>query len=75
MRHSASVSGTVSKIFSKNGTCTITTCEATIAATEISNGLYKIDLAAADLNGDTVTLRFTGTGADATILTIATQPT
>ena len=47
----------------------------TNAVTEIGNGLYKIDLAAGDLNGDIVTLRFTATGADATILTLATQPT
>jgi hypothetical protein len=35
------------------------------SATEISNGFYKINLAASDLNGNTVTLRFTATNCDA----------
>lgn len=42
---------------------------------EISNGAYKINLAAADLNGDTIMLRFTATGADDRLITIVTQPT
>lgn len=42
------------------------------AVTELSNGIYKISLAAADLNGDVVTLRFTGTAADDRLLTIIT---
>lgn len=45
------------------------------SATEISNGWYKIDLAAGDLNGNTVALKFTATGADARNITIVTQPT
>lgn len=44
------------------------------SATEVANGMYKIDLAAADLNGDTITLRFTATGADARLITIKTTP-
>ena len=45
------------------------------SATEVSNGLYKIDLAAADLNGTVISLRFTGTGAKDTDVTIITvQP-
>jgi hypothetical protein len=43
------------------------------SATEISDGFYKIDLDAADLNGDIVALRFTGTNADDTVLTIKTE--
>ena len=43
------------------------------AATEIANGVYNIDLAASDLNGDTVIFRFTGTGADDTLITVVTQ--
>jgi hypothetical protein len=43
------------------------------SASEIGNGWYKIDLAAADLNGDTVALRFTGTAADSRNITIVTQ--
>lgn len=34
------------------------------SATEIGNGIYTINLAAADLNGNTVMLRFTGSNAD-----------
>lgn len=43
-------------------------------ASEIgSTGVYKIDLAAADLNGDTIMLKFTATGADPLVITIITQ--
>jgi hypothetical protein len=45
------------------------------AATEVSNGWYKIDLDAADLNGDMVVLRFTGTGCRATEIFMVTQAT
>jgi len=44
------------------------------SVTEVANGVYKISLAAADLNADTVTLRFTATDCDDTIIVIATQP-
>lgn len=44
------------------------------AVAEVANGMYKIDLAAADLNGDVVTLRFTATGADPRLITIITEP-
>ena len=37
-------------------------------------GLYKIDLAAGDLNGKVITLRFTATGADDNFITIITEP-
>jgi hypothetical protein len=40
---------------------------------EISNGLYKISLATTDLNADTVTLRFTATGADDRVISIVTE--
>ena len=43
------------------------------SATEVSAGIYKIDLAAADLNGDVITLRFSGTAADDRFITIVTQ--
>lgn len=43
------------------------------AVSEVANGLYKINLAAGDLNGDVITLKFTATGADATFITIVTQ--
>lgn len=43
------------------------------AVAELSNGLYLIDLAASDLNGTVITLRFTAAGADDRILTIITQ--
>lgn len=45
------------------------------AAAEVSNGWYKIDLAAADLNANVVALKFTSTGADARNITIITEPT
>lgn len=44
------------------------------AVSEISAGLYKITLAAADLNGDVIALKFTGTGADQTTVIIVTEP-
>jgi hypothetical protein len=44
------------------------------SVTEVSNGLYKIDLAAGDLNGNTVDLRFTATGCDDLNIVIITQP-
>lgn len=46
----------------------------TNTATEISNGWYKIDLSAADLNGNSIILKFTATGADANETVIITQP-
>lgn len=45
----------------------------TNAATEVSAGIYKIDLSAADLNGNFITLKFTAAGADARYIPIATQ--
>lgn len=44
------------------------------AVTELSNGVYIINLAATDLNANTVTLRFTGASSDDTIITLITQP-
>lgn len=44
------------------------------AATEITSGWYKIDLAATDLNANVVSLRFTGTSADDRDIQIVTQP-
>lgn len=43
------------------------------AVTEVANGWYTIDLAATDLNGNTVALLFTAAGADPRALTIVTQ--
>jgi hypothetical protein len=45
------------------------------SATELTNGIYTIDLDAADLNGDTICLKFAATGADTRFITIITQPT
>lgn len=46
----------------------------TNSATEIGSGAYKIDLSAADLNGDDVMFKFTGTGgAKPTMIKIVTQ--
>lgn len=43
------------------------------AVVEVGSGVYKIDLAAADLNGNIVTLKFTAAGADTTLITLVTQ--
>jgi hypothetical protein len=43
-------------------------------ATELGFGVYKIDLAAADLNATDVCLRFTAAGARDSIITILTIP-
>ncbi len=42
--------------------------------TEVANGVYQCDLGAGDLNGDTIALRFTASGADDLIITIVTEP-
>jgi hypothetical protein len=44
------------------------------SASELSNGIYIINLAAGDLNANVVTLLFTGTAADARYITVVTQP-
>ena len=44
------------------------------AVSEVDHGVYKINLAAADLNGDVITLRFFAMGADPTFLTLKTTP-
>lgn len=44
------------------------------SAVEVASGWYYIDLAAADLNADTVALKFTAAGADARNISILTQP-
>ena len=44
------------------------------AVTEISNGFYKIDLAASDLNGNVIALKFSATGAQDRDITVITTP-
>lgn len=44
------------------------------AVTAVSNGIYRVDFGAGDLNGNVVTLRASATGADDLFLTIATNP-
>jgi hypothetical protein len=44
------------------------------SATELSNGIYHIDLSAADLNGNVVTLRATATGCDDLFITFTLEP-
>lgn len=46
----------------------------TNAPTEIANGIYIINLSAADLNANTVALRFTASNADPRIVTLVTKP-
>jgi hypothetical protein len=43
-------------------------------ATEMANGWYQIDLSAGDMNGDTVALKMTATGADDLGITLLTEP-
>lgn len=40
---------------------------------EVASGIYYIDLAAADLNGNVITLRFTASGADDRFMTVVTH--
>lgn len=44
------------------------------AVVEVASGWYKIDLAAADMNGNTIALKFTAATADARNVTIVPQP-
>jgi hypothetical protein len=48
-------------------------CTNTATIAEVGNGVYAIDLAAADLNGTMITLRFTAAGADDTLVHIKTN--
>lgn len=43
-------------------------------ATAMANGWYQIDLSAADMNGDTVALKMTASGADDLGITLLTEP-
>jgi hypothetical protein len=43
------------------------------SVSELSNGVYIIDLDASDLNGKVITLRFTATGADPQLVTLVTE--
>ncbi len=45
----------------------------TNVATEVANGVYKVNLSAADLNGDIIVLKATGTAADDRIIVIKTE--
>lgn len=42
--------------------------------TEVSNGLYYVDLAAGDTNGNVVTYRFTASGCDDLLVTLLFEP-
>lgn len=44
------------------------------AVTEVSNGIYYVDFAAADLNGNVVTLRVTASGCDDLFVTFVLEP-
>ena len=45
------------------------------SVTEVGDGIYKITLAAADMNADSVTLKFSATGCNNRFVTMITQPT
>jgi len=51
-----------------------TFADCTNSPTEMSNGFYKINLSAADLNGDFITLRFTAGTADTRTISFKTSP-
>jgi hypothetical protein len=40
---------------------------------EVGSGVYKLNLASTDLNGDVITLKFSATGADTTLVTHKTE--
>ena len=42
-------------------------------AAELTSGMYQYDASAADMNGSVIILRFTGTAADDTFITIHTR--
>ena len=44
------------------------------SVTEVSNGIYRVDFGAGDMNGNVVTLRCTATGADDLFITFVTEP-
>ena len=70
--HNPDPSKTVTVTRSINGAAFAATTAGT--ATEISNGLYYIDLSAADLNGNVVVLRCTAGGSDDLLITITLEP-
>jgi hypothetical protein len=43
------------------------------SVTEVGNGLYSLDFAAADLNGDVIVLRATASGCDDRVVTLLTN--
>lgn len=45
----------------------------TNSVSEISDGMYKINFSAADMNGDIVAFKFTASGSDPRYITIATE--
>jgi hypothetical protein len=46
---------------------------ATVNATEVSDGVYKLNLAASDLNGDVVTFKFSEATCDTRLVTVKTS--
>lgn len=48
---------------------------ATTTATEISDGMYRVNLADTDTNGDSITYKFTASGCAVRLISIVTQPT
>jgi len=44
------------------------------SVTELANGVYEVDLSASEMDGATITLRFTATGADDLVITLVTEP-
>ncbi len=70
--HNPSTGKTVTVTRSIDGAAFAATTAGT--ATEIANGVYYIDLSAADLNGNTITLRATASGCDDLLVTLTMEP-
>jgi hypothetical protein len=69
-RHSPATGKTITAMRSIDGG-TFVAC--TNSATETSDGFYKINLSAADMNGHMITLKFTALGCEPTSKTIITS--
>lgn len=70
--HVTPVAGmTVVSLVSINGATFVPT---TNSVAGVSNGLYNLQLAAADMNGAVITVMFSATGCDSRFLTFFTQP-
>jgi hypothetical protein len=71
--HNPATGKTVAVSVSIDGSLTFNAATNT-PATEVGNGTYKITLTAAEMNGNEITVRATGTGCDDRLIVIITDP-